>query len=50
MGQNFDAKLFDNQTPALRKRESKFSADSLISVESVWPLFWDPVLYDYAVI
>ena len=28
-GQNFNQKLFDNQTLALTKRESKFSAGSL---------------------
>ena len=28
-GQNFNQKLFDNQTSTLTKRESKFSAGSL---------------------
>ena len=37
--QNFNQKLFDNETPTLTKRESNFSVDSVISAESTRPLF-----------
>ena len=39
MGENFNQKLFDNQTPVLTKQETKYSADSVISEESAWPSF-----------
>ena len=38
-GQNFNQKLFQNQIPALTQRESKFSADSVISARPTWSLF-----------
>ena len=34
--QNFNQKLFDNQTQALTKRESKFSAGN--SFQAIWGL------------
>ena len=43
-GKNFNRKLFDNQTPALTKRESKFCTRNQPAVS-----LWNLVLYDYPV-
>ena len=43
MGAKFYPRIIDNQTPALTKRKTKFSADSVISAKSTWPVV---LLYD----